>query len=157
MLRLSSRKVPSVSILAELYQQGLSPREIAQKLTLNINTVTSAMQRWGLLTRTPKETKVLQKARGIKTDAGKGWRGKKQPPEMVEKRISKIRGENHWLWKGGKESRRYRKVVTKEYCERCGTIEQLAIHHKDLDHYNDDPRNLAVLCSSCHASVHKQL
>lgn len=41
-----------------------------------------------------------------------------------------------------------------ERCERCGTTEKLSIHHKDRDWRNNDPQNLATLCSSCHTSLH---
>ncbi len=40
--------------------------------------------------------------------------------------------------------------------DRCGTKKHLGLHHVDFDHYNDDPSNLAVLCVSCHMSLHKK-
>jgi hypothetical protein len=74
---------------------------------------------------------------------------------MVEKRISKIRGDRHWLWKGGKDRRGYRQEVEKVACSECGSRVNLCIHHLDLDHYNDAPENLQVLCVSHHLSLHK--
>ena len=75
---------------------------------------------------------------------------------MVEKRIAKIRGEKHWLWKGGKESRGYRNVIKKEICIGCGARINLGIHHIDFDHYNNQPENLEVRCVACHSSLHKK-
>ena len=71
--------------------------------------------------------------------------------------MEKIRGDKHWLWKGGKSVRRYREVVEKVECASCGGKLNLCIHHLDLDHYNNDPDNLQVLCVSCHLSLHKTL
>jgi 5-methylcytosine-specific restriction endonuclease McrA len=101
-----TRKVPSEDILRALYTQGFSGREIARQYGLNVNTVIAALQRYGIVSRTPNETKALQKARGVKANVGKYWLGKKMPPDLVEKRASKIRGERHWMWKGGIESAR---------------------------------------------------
>ena len=75
---------------------------------------------------------------------------------MVERRVSKIRGEAHYLWSGGKSKRDYRKGTKKEKCARCGSRTNLCIHHENLDHYDNAPDNLTVLCVSCHASIHKQ-
>jgi len=85
----------------------------------------------------------------------KYWLGKKQPAEMVERRVSKIRGDKHWCWKGGRARRPYRRKIKKSVCGKCGTTKSLGIHHKDFDHYNDAPENLEVLCVGCHMSLHK--
>jgi hypothetical protein len=79
-----------------------------------------------------------------------------QTPEQVEKRISKIRGENHGRWKDGMSRRGYRKFIVKEKCNRCSSKDGLGIHHKDNDHFNNDPDNLEVVCNSCHMSEHKK-
>jgi len=80
----------------------------------------------------------------------------KQSPEHVEKRISKIRGENHGRWKGGLQRRPYRNLIEKKECARCSATERLGIHHKDGDHYNNVVENLEVLCASCHMREHKK-
>ncbi len=150
------RKVPSNEALRELYDSGLSAREIAIQLGLNPITVGSALTRLGISTRTPEETKRLQAGRGVKPKVTRYWLGKKQPPEMVERRVSKIRGENHYLWKGGSSRRDYRNVIAKEKCGQCQGRQNLGIHHVNYDHYDNDPENLQVLCVSCHMSLHKQ-
>lgn len=42
----------------------------------------------------------------------------------------------------------------KDACEQCGAPENLDVHHKDRDHTNDDPANLATYCESCHLKLH---
>ena len=56
----------------------------------------------------------------------------------------------------GTQSTIYRTMVEKTRCETCGTDKMLVIHHKDHNHTNNNPRNLAVLCSPCHSSYHKK-
>jgi hypothetical protein len=117
---------------------------------------------WKLLKRNNVQLRNLKEASINKKKAGRAnparyWLGKEQPPEMVESRVSKIRGEKHYLWKGGKDKRQYRNLIVKELCDICGSKDNLGIHHKDLDHYNDNPDNLQVLCVSCHLSLHKKL
>jgi hypothetical protein len=149
-----SRILPPNEVLKELYLSPMSAGEIAKKLSANVNTVAAALTRIpGLVMRGNSEAQLLAFKRGKK--AGAAWRGKKQPREMVEKRISKIRGENHWLWKGGKGRREYRGLIEKTVCSKCGSRINLCIHHIDFDHYNNNPENLQVLCVSCHLSLHK--
>ena len=42
-------------------------------------------------------------------------------------------------------------------CQMCGEkdIDVLVIHHKDGNRKNNKPSNKIVLCSNCHARVHK--
>ncbi len=138
-----------------MYDSGLSGRDIADQLNVNANTVISALSRLGISQRTSGETAKLQFADG-RREPTRYWEGKTQPPEMVEKRVAPIRGENHYLWKGGRHRRYYRNVVEKEHCARCHTVKNLGIHHVDFDHYHDEPENLQVLCVSCHMSIHKK-
>lgn len=42
-------------------------------------------------------------------------------------------------------------------CELCNTEEDLLIHHKDVNHLNNDFNNLQCLCRSCHTIVHNKL
>ena len=89
-----NRKVPPKEILQALYAEGRSAREIAEHLGLNPITVASALLREGISVRTPSETKALQRERGIKTKAGRYWLGKKQPRDMVERRVETV-GKRH--------------------------------------------------------------
>ena len=67
-----------------------------------------------------------------------------------------LRGKLHGNYKHGKSSVVYRTVIPKEKCHRCGTTENLGIHHKNDNHYDNDPKNLEVLCVSCHLSITKK-
>ena len=45
------------------------------------------------------------------------------------------------------------------HCERCGpdviySRVQLDVHHRDGNHSNNTPSNLATLCANCHRLVH---
>ena len=65
-------------------------------------------------------------------------------------------GEKNGRYKHGLASRMYRSVITKDKCRLCGSTENLGIHHKNDDHYDNRLENLEVLCNSCHMSEHKR-
>lgn len=65
-------------------------------------------------------------------------------------------GAANGRFKHGREVRIYRSMVEKDRCVRCDATENLCIHHKDEDHYNNTPGNLEVMCMSCHSSMHKK-
>jgi len=66
-------------------------------------------------------------------------------------------GDENGRYKDGKSSRPYRLVITKDKCKACGVTEDLGIHHKNGDHYDNRLENLEVLCNSCHMSKTKRL
>ena len=66
------------------------------------------------------------------------------------------KGRTHPEYKDGKSSRLYRTVITRDKCHRCGMTENLGIHHKNDDHYDNHLENLEVLCNSCHLSITKK-
>jgi hypothetical protein len=40
-------------------------------------------------------------------------------------------------------------------CERCPNIKNLHVHHKHYDNiFNEEPEDLEIICSSCHAKEH---
>jgi len=65
-------------------------------------------------------------------------------------------GAANGRYKDGTQSTAYRGMIEKRECNRCGSTEQLLIHHRDNVHTNNIPSNLEVLCSPCHTSHHKQ-
>jgi len=65
-------------------------------------------------------------------------------------------GAANGRYKDGTQSTAYRRMVEKRECNRCGSTEQLVVHHRDGVHTNNRPDNLEVLCSPCHTSHHKQ-
>lgn len=149
------RKLPPNEKVIELYDSGMSSGEIAELYDVKPVTVYSLLRRIGHPTRSPLEAARLREERGRGKPATY-WKGKKQPRELVEKRVSQIRGEKHYLWKGGESRRPYREQVEKKSCQECGQTENLSIHHINFDHYDNRPENLQVLCVSCHMSFHKQ-
>lgn len=150
------RKLPPDDTVIEMYKAGMSTGEIAERCKVVPCTVYGLLRRLGFTCRTPKEAAEVRNARG-RTKAARYWLGKKQPRAMVELRASRIRGKNHYLWKGGQERRQYRRKVAKDACAKCSRKTNLSIHHEDFDHYNDAPENLVVLCVSCHMSLHKSI
>lgn len=49
---------------------------------------------------------------------------------------------------------RARTVVQAKVCQRCGSTQNLHIHHIDRNPLNDSINNLEVLCSTCHHKEH---
>ena len=71
---------------------------------------------------------------------------------------SRRRGILHPRWKGdhaveGAKRDRTRRVFPLTACEHCGHRGRMR-HHWDLDPGNNDPKNIAILCGSCHRVVH---
>jgi len=139
-----------------MYSSGMSSGEIAERCNVKPITVISLLSRLDVPRRSAKVAAKIRNESG-RSNTQSYWLGKKQPKEMVEKRINKIKGENHYLWKGGFSKRDYRGLVKKEICQECGSKLNLGIHHINIDHYDNSPENLQVLCVSCHMSIHKKL
>ena len=51
----------------------------------------------------------------------------------------------------------YRQMIVKDKCAFCGSLENLVIHHKNLDHRDNRLDNLQILCNACHSSLHKTI
>lgn len=47
--------------------------------------------------------------------------------------------------------------IVSNKCSVCGSIENLQVHHKDLNFFNNTPSNLELLCTECHSKVHSTL
>ena len=39
-------------------------------------------------------------------------------------------------------------------CEKCGATKNIDVHHIDGDWHNNNPKNLIILCRSCHSKLH---
>ena len=66
------------------------------------------------------------------------------------------RGVEHHEYIHGKSTVLYRGLVVKTWCERCMRTDHLCIHHRNMNHYDNTPENLAVYCQGCHQSEHKK-
>ena len=59
----------------------------------------------------------------------------------------------------------YRKTAFEIYdnaCAKCGTEENLTVHHKDGNNFpselgNNSPENLIILCKKCHGKLHREM
>ena len=80
----------------------------------------------------------------------------------------RMRREKHPFWKGGVSKRPHSvRIVTQKVvkqkgrCERCGETANLQGHHiapySKNPQLRDDPNNIEVICSSCHAKQHPSL
>ena len=49
-----------------------------------------------------------------------------------------------------------RKLVPPGPCKTCGKLRATDVHHKDLDHTNNSPKNLERICRGCHTRLHRQ-
>ena len=60
-------------------------------------------------------------------------------PEMYEKLRTQVLDRDSWR------------------CQSCGTMSNLEVHHKEFrSHTGDDSsQNLMTLCTTCHATVHR--
>ncbi len=153
---MANRKLPPDEELAALYLGGLSCKAIADLLgECKPVSIHSRLARAGVKMRSLAEASALAISTG-RLKPKSHWTGKTQPVEMVQKRIAKISGENHYAYKDGASARKYRGKVEKLKCSSCGSKTNLCIHHSDFDHYNNEEKNLEVLCVSCHLSLHKK-
>ena len=67
------------------------------------------------------------------------------------------KGENNNNWKHG-ESSYYKRIAYEAYgkvCNRCGSLKNIVVHHKDRNRKNNDLSNLEVLCKKCHQLEHE--
>lgn len=48
-----------------------------------------------------------------------------------------------------------RKLVPAGACSICGKPDATDVHHKDGDHLNNSPSNLARVCRGCHIRLHR--
>ena len=51
-------------------------------------------------------------------------------------------------------ARSARRTTKKDLCHACDAKDRLLIHHVDHDPFNNDPKNLMVLCYACHGWLH---
>ena len=69
-------------------------------------------------------------------------------------------GENNPNWKTGSGNLRpYRKVCFRYHAKKCVVCSEnkiVAVHHFDLNHKNDEPKNLIPLCPTHHMYVHSK-
>ena len=76
--------------------------------------------------------------------------------------VSKTRqGENHPLWKGGKNNQVWIKRAKKLFpwcCSFCKSVKRIQVHHIDHNRLNNpfDGSNWKILCQTCHIKLHSK-
>jgi len=111
---------------------------------------------------------MSEEHRKVLSEAHKG-----QIPWNKGKPFLKVRGENHWKWRGGISDKGYGEDWTNKLrdsirardnylCQECGLTQDnleylLDVHHIDEDKKNNIPENLITLCRSCHVHIHSDL
>ncbi len=87
------------------------------------------------------------------------WTGRLKTKEYENaKYCSRSCANNRSEW-WDKNLKHYRTVALKhweEQCAICSFSKVVAIHHIDLDHSNNDPKNLIPLCPNHHEMVHSK-
>jgi len=87
---------------------------------------------------------------------GRFIKGRKS--ERKGKPFPQIREENHYRWKGGTHmtarriADRYGFNLTK--CSICKKEGRTVVHHVDENEYNNELKNLRILCFGCHNQLH---
>lgn len=126
--------------IERLYEQGKSGTDIDDLLGLPRSTSGRYLARRNKA-RNRKDAQILRHA---------------NPDKRVKQYM---RGTDHPNYRTGRWTSRsvYRRMVVRDKCSVCGKNEgQIDAHHKNHDHFDNDPDNLMVLCASCHSRLHMQ-
>ena len=91
--------------------------------------------------------KGFQKLHKTFDGSEKGW--------FTTERVSKEKNVN-WV-DGHKMYRTWALKYYGEICAECGSLNNLEVHHKDVDRTNNKLNNLQVLCRTCHRARHRNL
>ena len=59
------------------------------------------------------------------------------------------------LSKSYKTGKRSYQQYNKGYCEECGSLKNLCVHHIDEDRDNNEETNLKTVCKKCHQKIHQ--
>ena len=54
-------------------------------------------------------------------------------------------------------ARKVAEVFLEKVCVECGSLEDLEVHHIDLNPFNNTPSNIEYRCKSCHTKQHTRL
>lgn len=65
-----------------------------------------------------------------------------------------LRGDSSPCYKHGLKAAKRRK---KKFCEVCGALDNLQLHHKDRNRQNNADVNLETLCAKCHTAEHMRM
>jgi hypothetical protein len=91
-----------------------------------------------------------------KKEIQKQWDKDKYKRRYVKKGYNQ-KGKNNNNWTGG-TAPYYKRIAYEAYgkvCNRCGSENEIVVHHKDRNRKNNDITNLEVLCKKCHQHEHE--
>jgi hypothetical protein len=159
--------------IVRLHQEGLSVRQIADRLGVSKSAISLRMKALGLKSRGKStsaewnsrkaEVEYLYHVRRLSQEQIAAYYGvtqaviyKVMKRLCIQRRSKGRRGPEHHHFKDGKSSVVYRRLVVKDQCRNCEATENLSVHHKNNDHYDNRLENLEVLCESCHISLAKK-
>lgn len=107
--------------------------------------------------------KNFYKREGIKYGGNEGLKGKKSDikrKSAIELIAAYNNGEVSSISGHKLRNKLIQDGIKEAKCEICGLSEwmnkpiPLELHHKDLNHHNNELSNLQILCSNCHMQVH---
>ena len=97
-----------------------------------------------------KARKYREKNREIMLERTRLWRAK-NPSKIKE--YNDRRRNLKWYRKYGENALNLL-IETNYSCQKCTSENRVAVHHKDWDPKNNEKDNLAILCNSCHSTLH---
>jgi len=114
-------------LLKEYVEADKSAKQIADEIGSTGHTVWVWLRKFGIPTRTRRETN--------------------------KRHSERMSGNGNPAWNGGTARNYHHNALAKSgrsrACEWCGHDQDLQVHHRDHDKYNGDLANLAWLCGPC--------
>lgn len=144
----------------------LSTWQIASKLGCAQNAVRYYLKKYKIRSRTLSEAQKVCESNYLKKPRTEEWKRKKSkfmtennPRSMLRKHHSdetkkKIFNAQTTTGKS-KNTKAYKKLAMENLpkrCDICHTEKNLCVHHRDGDHFNNQLKNLRILCRACQSS-----
>ena len=87
--------------------------------------------------------------RKIKKSEPKPVINKKKKKSKFSKKYIEYLNSNEWI------AIRIEMLTMFPFCQKCGSKKSLQVHHKTYKNvFNEEPKDLEVLCKSCHKAEH---
>lgn len=132
-------------LIIKLYNQGKSTLQIGQIIGKDPKLIKRRLIKFGVKLRSLSEQLRIS----IKNSDKKHWnfpKNRANPSYRHGKMCGLKRNDNY-----------YKKLTKNEFickCNQCGSGNKLVVHHIDLNHRNNNKKNLQILCLSCHCKLH---
>lgn len=116
--------------LRQLYESGLTQKEIADRIGSTQKSVFTAMRKFGLVARVAAK-------RDQTGERNSSWKGDAAGTQAFHRRLYALHG---------KPSK----------CSRCGTETAKHYYYANLTGHYENPNDYAAMCRSCHAKYDDQ-